>query len=213
MAAQLLLKEVEESMSQENLKAFWDEWGSTIIGVALMVILGTIVGVGWQSWRNTVYEGQTTELIRTQTDLSMPTDNLKGEYRGIAAMMSAASLAESEGTSPVIAGLMQEAANSGMPHQWEILAEWNNLRALTATEGTDKLQIARDMADLGNSRNNPYQSLILMEAGILAGENGDSNAANQYLNQAMETQAAKDMPNLQSQIQNYLSLYETDATS
>ena len=59
----LLLKEADEALRQEKMEAMWKQWGQTIIGVALMVIFGTMLGVGWKNWRTSVYESRTQLIL------------------------------------------------------------------------------------------------------------------------------------------------------
>lgn len=199
IAAELLLKDADDALRQDQLKALWDEWGSTIIGVALMIIFGTMIGTGWQSWRHNIHTSQTSALINNAPDIS-------GSYQGIDAMIKAGATAQVN-TPSMMYDLMNTAAESGLPREWDILAEWGKLRALTDIEGNDKNQIADDMIKLSKKRGNPYAAALLMEAAILKGNNGESLS---LLNQALEDEKISAVPQLKSQIETLIHLYETD---
>lgn len=199
MAAELLLKEVDDAMRQDQLKALWDEWGSTIIGVALMVIFGTMIGVGWQSWQYKTHTAQTSALIQNN-------DGVSGSYKGIDALAKAGATAQLS-TPSMMYDLMNTAAESGLPREWDILAEWGKLRAVADIDGNDKNQIADDMVKLSKKRGNPYTPALLMEAAILKGNSDESIS---LLNQALKDERTSIIPQLKSQIETLIHLYETD---
>ena len=213
IAASLLLKEADDSLRQEKLDALWQEWGSTIIGVACMISLGTIIGVGWQKWRTISQASQTASLIEYQATTDSSTIELKGSYKGIANMLAASELAIEEDANPTeITKLLEEAADSNMPREWDILAEWGSLRtrADAATDIPVKLGVADDMATLADRRGNPYTPAILLEAALLKGENGEYADAVRLLEKAENDPLTEGIPTLQTRIQNFLQLYKTE---
>lgn len=215
IAADLLLKEADDALRQDKMNAMWDEWGSTIIGVALMIILGTIIGVGWQKWQTARQIANTTSLIEFQNNPNS-TSELSGSYQGIANMLSVIGMAsEEEKNSTEITRLMEEAANTNLPKEWKILAEWGSLRSradATVTGDIEEVRaintaLAEDMVQLANRSNNPYKPAILMEAGILYGENGQPQMAVTLLNQAKEAVNQSRMIDLEARINSYIQLY------
>jgi len=202
MAAEMLLKDADDALRQDQLKALWDEWGSTIIGVALMVIFGTMIGVGWQSWQYKLHTTQTSALIQSGAEVS-------GEYAGIQNMMNAGQIATTQNPS-MIYDLMNTASDSGLPREWDILAEWGKLRAVADIEGNDKNQIADDMITLSKKRGNPYTPALLMEAAILKGENGDKATALTLLNDAKSNGITSQNQILSQQIDSLIHLYSIE---
>ncbi len=220
MAADLLLKEADEALRQDQMNAFWDEWGSTIIGVAAMIVLGTIIGVGWQKWKTAQRISNTSSLIMVQNNPDADVE-LKGSYRGIADMIEAARLASEENTnSTKITRLLDDAANTKLPSEWKILAEWGALRSRSdAAETADtneirdmNIALADDMISLAKKRNNPYSAAILMEAGVLYGENGDPQTAVRLLQEAKNDETASAIADLSDRIDSYLHLYTMEST-
>ena len=209
IAADLLLKEADESLRQDRLNALWNEWGSTIIGVALMIILGTIIGVSWQKWRMSSQATQTANLMQYSLT-NNPEIELKGSYRGIANMMAAGALATNdEADAAKISELLNEASNTGLPHEWKMLAKWGALRTSvdTKTDVASKIKIADELVNLANKKNNPYAPAILMEAAVVKGENGHVDEAITLLQEASKHPIAANVPELETRISNYLQLY------
>ena len=64
LQAEMLLKEADEALHQEKMEALWKEWGQTIVGIALMIVFGTMLGVGWKNWRHNVHSTQTQTFHR-----------------------------------------------------------------------------------------------------------------------------------------------------
>jgi len=208
MAAELLLKESEDALNQENMQRLWNEWGSTIIGCALMVIFGTMIGVGWQNWRASVQSTQTSALIQSQQTAN--DDDLSGSYKGISNLMQAGRIEKSDVTIPIIYKLMEEAADSGLPTEWDILAEWAQYRVAADANPDNQIKAAEDLEKLSGKNGNPYAPAIMMESAILYGENGQNDKAISLLNQAQSNELTKYSPDLQTQLSSFLSLYQMD---
>jgi predicted negative regulator of RcsB-dependent stress response len=210
MAAQLLLKEVEDDMQQERMRALWNEWGSTIIGAALMVIFGTMIGVGWQGWRTSVSESQTEILIQSKMDMESDNiDELSGDYKGISALLTAASVAANDGTDLIVNGLMNDAIEADMPRLWDSLAKFNALRSKATGQDADINMIADDMVALANSRNNPFAPVILMEAGVLKAQDNQYGEAVALLEQANAAINEETSFALKQSIEGFITLYQS----
>lgn len=179
MMAEMLLKDADEAIRQEKLNALWTEWGSTVIGVALMIVFGTMVGVGWQNWRNNVHTAQTAALLEQKTDV------LEGSYKGVAGLLNAETAARNNNPATLY-NLTAQAADSGLPREWDILAKWASLRTKADLEDDKAIDIANDMVKLAKKGDNPYVPAIQMEAAILYGQNGDVEKALELLASAQE---------------------------
>lgn len=218
IAAELMLKDADEALQKEKLERLWEEWGSTVIGVALMIIFGTMIGVGWKNWRQSVHENQTAQLIQLQDKgaamVMLEQDDLSGSYEAIAKMMAASEIAKTEGATPhatsaMVYNLMIDASNAGLPRYYDIMAEWTKLRAqYDADKDAVKADIAENMIDLANRRKNPFEALILMEAGLIYGEDGQTHKAMESFEKALE---AKTMtPEVEAQIREYMTIYSIE---
>jgi hypothetical protein len=216
LAAQLLLKEADESLRQDKLNAFWDEWGSTIISVVAMVVLGTILGVGWQSWQGSRQAAGTNTLIALEQNPEAEIA-IDGHYGAVAGLIRAgqyadAGLAAQNGEE--VTRLFQQAAEANLPQEWDLLAEWGALRmrADVAEAADVKIGVARDMVELAEHSDNPYHPAILMEAGVLFGEHGERKQALIALENAANNEAAQATPDLLQKIAAYHALYTRELT-
>ena len=215
----LLLKEADEALRQERMEALWKEWGSTIIGVAFMIIFGTMIGVGWQSWRASVHQDQTALVLNSQNRVS-PTESdaeLSGSFAGLSALLRAGSVAEMGGgedinTAKRIHNYMADAQKADMPDPYNYMAEWGVLRTRGVVEDAPetKIETADAMVDLADADDNPYKPLILVEAATLYGENGQADRAIEILEQARTVKGVETLQPLNTLIDKLIRLYETD---
>ena len=207
--AQLLIKEADEELQKERLNALWEEWGSTIIGMALMIVFGTMIGVGWQNWRASVHASQTSALMASQTSAPNQNDNLDGTYKGMAALMNAGKIAQATQTDNAILmiGLMEQAADAGLPKEWDILAQWGELRAQADLQEDAQSTIADKMQKLANKRNNPYAPVLLIESAVLKANAGDKDTAIDILETAKNHELSQNNDALMLQINNLINLY------
>lgn len=221
MQTQILLKEADEALRQEKLELLWKEWGPTIVGIALMVVFGTMLGVGWKSWRASVHSQQTAMLISTQEKgLAVMTDGedeLSGKYAGMAALIYAGDFAAASGSAnnPVIASLlhqkMVEADESGLPKRYDILAEWGRLRTeVDANPAADKQEIAANMEKLAAKRGNPYAPMIMVEAAMIYGIAEQNDKALSALDKADNAVAPQENAQIRELINNLKTLYTSD---
>ena len=221
LQTQLLLKEADEALRQEQLQNLWKEWGPTIIGVALMVIFGTMLGVGWKSWRASVHAQQTAVLVAAQDQgimgLAQGEGELSGKYAGMAAMIYAGDIAQSAeaGNNPIIASLihqkMTEADKAGLPKRYDILAEWGALRSeVDANPDADKQAIAAKMEKLAGKRGNLYAPMIMAEAAMIYGIAEQNDKALTILGKASAVAAKQDNPQVNELINNLKTLYSPD---
>jgi predicted negative regulator of RcsB-dependent stress response len=217
MAAELLLKEADDSLRQEELQKLWKEWGATIIGVALMVVFGTMIGVGWKSWRTSVYEGQTQALMTMQQKgpaaLATQGGELSGSYDAIAKMIAAGQLANTDGapsqvTSSTIHNLMVDANDGGLPKYYDVMAQWTKLRTrFDATKDDDKQSIIEDMLDAADSRNNPFSVVMNVEGAMMYASMNAYDKALDVLN-GLDDAQLETVPSLKSEVESYRQIYQ-----
>ena len=203
--AELILKDADEALRQDALKSLWDEWGSTIIGIALMIIFGTMIGTGWRGWQDSIHTKGTAAVLQSSNDVS-------GSYKGIRNLMNVSEIARAQSPA-LIYNLMAEAANSGLPREWDILAEWGEYRTQADLEEADKLSVAQKMEKLAAKNDNPYSPAILMESAILYGENGNIEKAISLLEKAQEMPATSVIPQLQATLASLLTFYKSEKTA
>jgi hypothetical protein len=219
LATSMLLKEADEALRQEKMEALWKEWGSTLIGVALMIIFGTMLGVGWQNWRHSVYQKQTSELVAVQglgsdtSNTNITDDALTGQYAGLSSLLDAGTVAvigNDENAMKRIYNKMSDAVGADMPSPYNYMAAWGVLRTRGTIEKEQSVQlgVADEMIALADHDDNPYQILILIEAAALYGENGNPNRAIQVLERAKaQNPSDADVLNI---IQQLTRLYKTN---
>lgn len=182
----LLIRDAEEALTQERMRAFWQAWGSTIIGMAIMLVIGTGAGVAWREWRQSTNESSTSKLLTVLENPDLPlsdtaTHGLTGEHAAIAWLSRASTTKQAE-----LEKLFGQAAIDGKDSVWGWLARWNELRVRMDNDKEDAGKLIADYEKLAQDANGQALSaLAYADAAIIAGERQkDPQAALKYIAQA-----------------------------
>lgn len=185
-----LLRDAEEALQQERLQAFWRQWGTTLIGMAVMLVIGTGAGAAWREWKKHGNEEQTALLLNlVESPEKAADDKLAGPHAAIGSLVRAGALAESDQTEAsraAIEKLYAEAAQTGDGTTWGWLARWNTLRLRMDDDKADPNLLLKDYESLAaDGGHSGLSALALMDAAIVAGERLDDAArALGYVEQA-----------------------------
>jgi hypothetical protein len=63
VAGDLLLKEVDEEVRAEQLRSWWQRFGSWLVGAAIIIVLGTVASELWQGHHRQQGEAVTTAML------------------------------------------------------------------------------------------------------------------------------------------------------
>ena len=58
-----ILLEVDDELKAQQIKALWQKYGQTVIGLAVAILIGTTVGVFWHGHQTARLQDQTTQLF------------------------------------------------------------------------------------------------------------------------------------------------------
>lgn len=191
---EVLIRDAEEALQQERLKELWKQWGTTLIGMAVMLVIGTGAGVAWREWNRTKNEQATAQLVNLlgQEDIVIGPEterDLGKNHAAIAYLSKAGKLVEKGKTDAVrdeLTKLYTAAARAGDDTTWGWLARWNELRIQMDNEKSDTGKLLKDYEHLASERKGESMSaVVLMDAAIIAGERlKDPTRALEYLAQA-----------------------------
>lgn len=107
MKSDEFIREVNEELQQDKMKALWNLYGAYIIGAAVLIVAGTAGTVGWQSYQNSQMQAQgelraeaTAALHRGESDEAIELFGQLGQQYGagpgaVAAFGEAAALVRS----------------------------------------------------------------------------------------------------------------------
>jgi len=173
-----LLRDAEETLQQERMAEFWRQWGTTLMGMALMLVIGTGAGVVWREWRGAKNQTATTTLINIVTSkdpvIGPEVAKLGGNHAAIAYLSKAGVLAANmgaEGPSADLAKLYAATAKAGDNTVWGWLGRWNTLRLRMDDDKADAAKLLADYEALAHDKKGQQLSaLALTDAAIIAGE-------------------------------------------
>jgi predicted negative regulator of RcsB-dependent stress response len=192
-----LVRDAEEALQQERLMEFWRQWGGTIIGMALMLVVGTAAGVAWRQWQQAKNEKSTAALTQIVETPAAPTPqmlkDLRPEHAAIAWLAMAgtalndvnASKPEAE-RSAALAELFGNAAKTGDDTMWGWLARWNLLRMKMDDPNADAEALLKDYEKLAADKSDSaLAALAWIDAALVAGERlKDPTRALDYIHRA-----------------------------
>lgn len=113
-----LVREVEDSIRQEQLQTFWKEYGPYLVGAAVLAVLLTAAVAGWRGWTGRIHAGETTALLQALDTKEAPAALEKAEAeltggRRAAAGITAAGLLARDGKQKEAADRYRATAQDG----------------------------------------------------------------------------------------------------
>ncbi len=84
-----IFTEVDDAVKQEKLEKFWKDNGNLIIGVVILIIVGTAAMNGWLYYKRAHFEKQTEAFLAAiqEDDLTAAYEARKDELKGLHAQM------------------------------------------------------------------------------------------------------------------------------
>lgn len=179
LRTQNLLRDAEEALQQERMLEFWRQWGNTIIGMAIMLVVGTGAGVAWREWQESRNEKSTAALsavLGSTTPSAEPTKDLRPEHAAIVWLSMAANAATEAGKSDadrkqVMTDLYGKAAATDDDSVWAWFGRWNLLRMKMDEQSIDAEALLKDYEKLAQDmEKSSLSALAWIDAALIAGE-------------------------------------------
>lgn len=151
-----IFREVDEALQREKAEKFWAEYGATILIAAVLIVVGTALGVLWRNWDHSRNEAETARLIealRSEEQASLQTVIEDGRSGPEAiALMSAAQKAVNNGDIQTAADLYRQAAEDrNVPRDLRDLARISYVRLQPETDANKNLDILKPVLDRNTS--------------------------------------------------------------
>lgn len=172
--SELLLRDAEDELKREKMQLWWKQWGPTIIGMCLMLVIGTAAGVGYREWRRAQNEQSTAQLLKIVGDdkaILTPdvAKDMGGNHAAIAYLTKAGTLKEDDKTA--LQKLYGAAANAGDDTVWGWLGRWNTLRLRMDDPKEDPAKLLKDYEKLAaDVKKSSLSALAYTDAAVIAGE-------------------------------------------
>ena len=167
MSDDTFIREVNEEIRQDQAKALWDRFGPAILGLALLVILGTAAWVGYDYWveskANTAgdnfaqalqlaKDGKSDEALTALKALE--TDGY-GAYPVLARLRSASVLADKGDAKGAVTAFDAVAADSSIPMSFRDVAR---LRAAFLLVDSGSYADVAQRAEQLSADTNPFRT-------------------------------------------------------
>lgn len=187
-----LFREVDEDVRREQLAKLWERFGSLIIAVSLLVILGVAGYKGWQYWQRIQNEAAATRYfealtLREQGKTAEADAILKeigagghGGFATLADLQAAASLAEQGKTEEAVKAYDAIAADPSVATQFRDLARVKAGYLLAGTASPEELKKRLEPLDRPDS---PWINAVREIKGMAAYKAGDYMLADRLMNE------------------------------
>jgi hypothetical protein len=195
-----IFKEVEEDLRREKFEQLWQRYGRWVIGLAVVIVLGTAGSVAWQRYQQhreaqlaeqygaaiALTDPSTGDLAKADAALADIVD-AGGGYGALAALERAAVKAKAgdiDGAAKIYDAL---AADGGAPTALRDLAKL--LKVIRLVDSGDPATLTASLAPL-MAPENPWRFTATELTAILALKSGDQKHATELFTQLADDQTA-----------------------
>lgn len=177
-----IFEQVDEALREDRMRTLWRRWGWMVIALAVLIVAGTAVVVGWRSYERSVAEEQTAELTSAfaataeaepadaVAQLTALADETGGDIGALARMQAAARALGGDDRATAIA-LYRQVADDGAVDP--ALRELATMLAASLAVGSEDLDSLRNQLAAMEASNSPWRfwaGEIIAAAAIDAGD-------------------------------------------
>jgi len=191
-----IFREVDEDIRQEKYRRLWSRFGPWVIGVAVLIVIGTGGYRGWLYWEEQQSQGagdkffdavQLSEAGNYQEAAALygELETAIGGYPALAQLRRATDLANSGETGEALATFDALSRDSG---QLEGVRNVAALRAAYLAVDTDGYAAVADRVERLTAETGPYRAAARELLALSAWKNGEIETARQWIS-ALEEDA------------------------
>lgn len=171
-----IFREVDEALQREKAEKFWNEYGPTLLTAAVLMVLGTAIGVAWRTWDHNRNTTETARLVAaiSQPDSTAALNEVIEDSRAgpeAIAMLTAAGRLSAQGNAAEAADLYRRAAeNRTLPRDMRDLARVLFVRVTNDSDAAQKLAVLKPVLDRKDS---PFIWQARIEAALAEAAQGN----------------------------------------
>jgi hypothetical protein len=191
-----IFKEVDEDIRREQLKRIWDRYGIYVIGLAVLIVIGTAGYRGWEYWQERQAQATGDRFVAaiqlsedgSHEEAIAALEAIKsdggGGYPALAGFRIAAELAQAGDT----AGAVSEYDTIAASNAPQLIRQLARLRAaMILVDSASVAELEERIGDLA-STGNPWRHSARELLGLAAYRTDDFDRARDYLTQISEDQ-------------------------
>jgi hypothetical protein len=175
-----IFREVDEALREDRVKTIWTRYSRVIIGVAILIVLGTAAWVGWKQWsaQRDAEGAAAIEAARADGSVAALTAGVdaagNADQAALARLYLAAAQVQAGDVAAGVATWRAVADDSGVD---QVLRDLARLQAVTHEIDTgDAAQLSTEIAPLA-ADGSPWRFSAREVQGILALKQGDTAGA------------------------------------
>ena len=174
-----IFREVDEALSKEKAAKFWKDYGPTLIGAAVILVLSTAATTGyrtWDSWRN---KEETSKLVAAAEDKDIATamekaaTETRGGHKAVALLNAAGKHAEKKEFAKAAAIYTSLADDGSAPSDLRDLSVVLGSRATILAAGEkapDYKALAEKLLPVAKNEGSAFHLQAKLDAALLYGD-------------------------------------------
>ncbi|GAA0782706.1 tetratricopeptide repeat protein [Roseibium denhamense] len=184
-----IFREVDEDIRKEKYRRLWDKFGYYVIGLAVLIVIGTAGYRGWLYWQQTqaqqagdtfleAIELSEADNFQEAAQLYGSLENSIGGYPALAALRAASDLAQTGETTEALAEFDAIARDTGLP---ESLRDVAVLRAGYLAVDTEDYAAVADRVERLTGDRDPFRAAAREILALSAWKAGDAAEAQRWV--------------------------------
>ena len=169
-----LIHEIEDSLRQERLHAWWKEYGPYLIAGCVLAVLFTAVAAGWRAHQAGVYGRQTAMIADAMASpdaaalLLKAAPGLKPSLRALALLNAANAQGQKPDNAAALATYRRAVADSRLPEPFHSFAVLQAARFGAAAPAPDDKALLASLQPLTRDAKNPWTGEARLEGALIA---------------------------------------------
>lgn len=170
-----IFREVDEALQREKAAAFWKEYGPTLLGCALVIVLSTAATTGYMHWKESHNRAETTKIVDAMESPDMiaamqtATENMDGGHKAIGLLNAANKAANDKNFAQAAELYSAIAQDRSAPSDLRDLSSILSVRTALQDASPDYQKLVDQLEPVTKNKSSVFYDQARIEAAALYG--------------------------------------------